>query len=84
MLIVCDQLETGLYNLEYELQKDYQLADRLKYYIGDVKMPPQWSKCSACTAQMLFFMRAAYKHVPVMESHPSEAICNNAGYPCGC
>ncbi|HNP23871.1 MAG TPA: nucleoside-diphosphate sugar epimerase/dehydratase [Panacibacter sp.] len=77
MLIVCDQLETGLYNLEYELQKDYQLADRLKYYIGDVKDAAAMEQMFRLYRPDVIFHAAAYKHVPVMESHPSEAICNN-------
>lgn len=77
LLIVCDQLETGLYNLEYELQKEHHLADRLRYYIGDVKDAAAMEQMFRLYRPDIIFHAAAYKHVPVMESHPSEAICNN-------
>ncbi|MCC6633917.1 MAG: polysaccharide biosynthesis protein [Chitinophagaceae bacterium] len=76
-LILCDQTETGLYELEYELQQKYSIGNALKVYLGDVK--------DKCSMQNLFsnyspevvFHAAAYKHVPMMENHPSEAIRNN-------
>lgn len=77
LLIICDQLETGLYNLEYELQKEHNLGDRLRFYIGDVKDAAAMENMFRMYRPDVVFHAAAYKHVPVMEGHPSEAICNN-------
>lgn len=76
-LIICDQLETGLYNLEYELQRTYNLGNRLKFYVGDVKDAVAMEQLFQAYTPGIVFHAAAYKHVPMMEQHPSEAICNN-------
>lgn len=76
-LIICDQVETGLYNLEYELQKKYNLGDKLIFYIGDVKDEYAMEQLFSANLPDVVFHAAAYKHVPMMEKHPSEAIRNN-------
>jgi FlaA1/EpsC-like NDP-sugar epimerase len=76
-LIVLDQTETGLYELEYELQKKYNLGNSLKVYLGDVKDQNSMNNMFAQYMPNIVFHAAAYKHVPMMESHPSEAIRNN-------
>ena len=76
-LIVLDQTETGLYELEYELQKKFNLGNSLKVYLGDVKDQNSMNNMFAQYMPNIVFHAAAYKHVPMMESHPSEAIRNN-------
>jgi len=76
-LIICDQLETGLYNLEYELQKKHNLGEKLKFYLGDVTDAFAMEQLFSTCRPEIVFHAAAYKHVPVMENHPSEAIRNN-------
>lgn len=76
-LIVCDQTETGLYELEYELQKKFNLGNSLKVYLGDVKDHHSMNNLFKLYQPHVVLHAAAYKHVPMMESHPSEAIRNN-------
>ncbi len=76
-LIVCDQTETGLYELEYDLQKRFNLGNTLKVYLGDVKDKQSISNLFKQYQPHIVFHAAAYKHVPMMENHPSEAIRNN-------
>lgn len=77
-LIVCDQLETGLYELEYQLQKDYNLhSDVVKIFLADVKDDLAMESLFDKYRPEIVFHAAAYKHVPMMENHPSEAIRNN-------
>ena len=76
-LIICDQTETGLYELEYELQKRYNLGSTLKVFLGDVKDENAMNNMFTQFLPQIVFHAAAYKHVPMMESHPSEAIRNN-------
>jgi len=76
-LIICDQTETGLYELEYELQKKFQLGNSLKVFLGDVKDEKAMNNMFAQYTPNIVFHAAAYKHVPMMESHPSEAVRNN-------
>ena len=76
-LIICDQLETGLHDLEYELQKKYNLGGKLKFYLGDVKDIFAMEQLFRIYRPEIVFHAAAYKHVPIMENHPSEAIRNN-------
>jgi FlaA1/EpsC-like NDP-sugar epimerase len=76
-LIVCDQTETGLYELEYELQQKYTLGNGLKVYLGDVKDKAAMHTLFKLYQPQVVFHAAAYKHVPMMENHPSEAVRNN-------
>lgn len=76
-LIICDQTETGLYELEYELQQKFNLGNALKVYLGDVKEESSMRKLFNQHTPEVVFHAAAYKHVPMMENHPSEAIRNN-------
>ncbi len=76
-LIICDQTETGLYELEYELQKKYQLGSNLKVFLGDVKDEKAMNNMFSQYTPNIVFHAAAYKHVPMMENHPSEAVRNN-------
>ena len=77
-LILCDQLETGLYELEYQLQKEYKLSsDTIKIFLADVKDTLAMESLFDKYRPEIVFHAAAYKHVPMMENHPSEAIRNN-------
>lgn len=76
-LIICDQTETGLYELEYELQKKFHLGNSLKVFLGDVKDHQAMNNMFRQYLPNVVFHAAAYKHVPMMENHPSEAIRNN-------
>ncbi len=76
-LIICDQTETGLYELEYELQQKNQLGNSLKVFLGDVKDEKAMNNLFSQYTPNIVFHAAAYKHVPMMENHPSEAIRNN-------
>lgn len=76
-LIICDQTETGLYELEYELQQKYQMGNTLKVFLGDVKDEKAMNNMFSQHMPNIVFHAAAYKHVPMMENHPSEAIRNN-------
>lgn len=77
LLIICDQTETGLYELEYELQKKYHLGTSLKVFLGDVKDERAMNNMFSQFTPNIVFHAAAYKHVPMMENHPSEAVRNN-------
>jgi FlaA1/EpsC-like NDP-sugar epimerase len=72
ILVALDQDETGLFWLKREI-----MDSRLLPVVGNIR--------DACKIDKLFFEfkphvvfhAAAYKHVPVMEEHPDEAVKNN-------
>lgn len=76
LVVLLDQAESALYDLEFELR---QLKDSSPFeiVIGDI--------CNEERMELLFetfrpawvFHAAAYKHVPMMELNPSEAVRNN-------
>ncbi len=76
-LIICDQTESGLYELEYELQQKFKLGNALKVFLGDIKDEYAMNSMFSRFLPQVVFHAAAYKHVPMMENHPSEAIRNN-------
>ena len=77
-LIILDNNESGLYDLEQELRFHDKCAP-IKSVLCDVTKYEQ-----ACTAFSLYcpeivFHAAAYKHVPMLEHFPNEAIRVNIG-----
>lgn len=77
LLIAYDQNETGVFHLERSLRTAYPDA-RIEALIGSIcdsrRLENVFASCSIDTV----FHAAAYKHVPLMELHPQEAVKNNA------
>lgn len=76
ILVLCDQNETGLYELEYDLRNHYPSCN-IALFIGDVRDESSMESLFKRFHPQIVFHAAAYKHVPMMEYHPSEAIRNN-------
>ncbi|QIK52856.1 polysaccharide biosynthesis protein [Dysgonomonas sp. HDW5B] len=75
--IVClDQAETPLYDLDIELQKKYP---NLNYtaIVGDVRNRSKLAQVFTEYRPNIVYHAAAYKHVPLMEKHPCEAVLTN-------
>lgn len=73
-LVLLDQAETPLYELEQELIGSKDLFDIV---IGDVTNPLRIERVLEHYKPSLIFHAAAYKHVPLMEDNPCEAILTN-------
>ena len=75
-IILFDQAETPLYELELELlEKPYKI--NFEVVIGDVSNKKRVEKIFDYYKPQYVFHAAAYKHVPMMEENPSEAILVN-------
>ena len=71
-----DKDENGIYELEQELLLR-RTAITVEPHVADLR--DTWRLESICRdfAPQIIFHAAAYKHVPLMELHPSEAILGN-------
>jgi len=78
-LVLIDQSESPLFNTEYDLKKLGLLVD-LSIYVCDITNATQLEKILTEERPETIFHAAAYKHVPLMERNPTEAvICNIFG-----
>lgn len=77
-LILFDAAETPLFNVEKELSAAYPGA-RIIPIIGDVRNQERVRGVFADFTPDVVFHAAAYKHVPMMEYNPIEAVLNNIG-----
>jgi FlaA1/EpsC-like NDP-sugar epimerase len=75
-IIVFDQAESPLYDLELELQENFNFHD-YEIVIGSVANPVRVNKVFEIFKPSIVFHAAAYKHVPMMENNPSEAARTN-------
>ncbi len=75
-IIVFDQAETPLYDLELDLVERYQFTD-FEIIIGDLTNKHRLKSVFEEYKPSVVFHAAAYKHVPMMENHPCEAIRTN-------
>ena len=77
-LILLDQAETPLYFTELELLGKYpDRGDKIEVVIGDIADALRMRKVFETFKIDVIFHAAAYKHVPLMENNPREAIRNN-------
>ena len=76
--VLYDQAETPLYNLQNELKAKFPKTS-FDLIIGDVRDPFRLYKVFEKYQPDIVFNAAAYKHVPLMEAHPYEAIRVNIG-----
>jgi len=76
-LLVClDQAETPIYHLDQELIA-YPNYNRARLVIGSVTDPERMNQIFRDYKPEVVFHAAAYKHVPLMEENPQEAVKTN-------
>lgn len=77
-LILIDQAETPSFYLENELRLKNGIHP-FHIIIGDITNRERMDQVFSAYKPEIVFHAAAYKHVPVMESHPHEAFRVNVG-----
>ena len=75
-VILLDQAETPLYELGVELGNTFKTKN-YELVMGDVRNRKRMENVFNTFHPEIVFHAAAYKHVPVMEENPSEAILTN-------
>ena len=75
-IVLCDQAETPLHHLELELQ-DMHTKVNCVSFLGDVRNRDRMNDLFAQYEPHYVYHAAAYKHVPMMELCPQEAILTN-------
>ncbi|WP_325262225.1 SDR family NAD(P)-dependent oxidoreductase, partial [Flavobacterium sp.] len=75
-VIILDQAETPLHHLSLELEKLYPKS-KIKNVIADVRNKEMMNKVFKTFRPQVVYHAAAYKHVPLMEENPSQAILTN-------
>ena len=76
LIIACDQAETELHELGLELQEQYPNG-KVALFVGNICEMQRMRMLFEVYEPELVFHAAAYKHVPLMEDHPSMAVLNN-------
>lgn len=75
-VILFDWWENGIFELRNQIVENHPEAD-VEYIIGDVKDRSKVAQVMETYHPDTVFHAAAYKHVPLMEGNPAEAIKNN-------
>ncbi len=75
-IILVDQAETPMHDLSLELKKDFPQAN-VVLYMGDVHNHARMEDAFKRYKPQYVFHAAAYKHVPMMEINPTEAVLTN-------
>jgi len=76
-LVLLDQSEFGMFTIGQELEALPERNSSLHYVIADVVDRLSLQRAMEEYQPELMFHAAAYKHVPMMEANPNEAIRNN-------
>jgi len=81
-LVLVDRAESPLYLLQRELEmrrRHGKGSGELRIHLANVASRPAMDRLIAAEAPTVIFHAAAYKHVPMMEEHPSDAVFVNMG-----
>jgi FlaA1/EpsC-like NDP-sugar epimerase len=76
-LILCDNGETGLYELQNELECISRKAENIIVRVSNVRHQDLMEYLFITHRPHIVFHAAAFKHVPLMEMHPCESVMNN-------
>ena len=77
LLIVLDHAEDNLFEIDRELNYEWHFS-RVEAVLADCKSSERMLEVMQRFKPEVVFHAAAYKHVPLMEDNPLEAIRNNA------
>lgn len=75
-VILLDQAESGLYDLEVEIKKQFPNLN-YEIVVGTIRKESRMERLFDAFKPEVVFHAAAYKHVPMMEENPMEAIRTN-------
>src|SRR5690554_2017553 len=79
LLILLDQAESALYDIEQDI-KALDISAKIEVVLADVRSSKKINEVFHKFKPAVVFHAAAYKHVPMMEKYPEEAIrCNIYG-----
>jgi len=81
-LVLVDRAESALYLVQRELETRRargQGSGEVRAHLANVASRPVMDRMIASEAPDVIFHAAAYKHVPMMEEHPSDAVHVNIG-----
>jgi FlaA1/EpsC-like NDP-sugar epimerase len=73
---LADQAESPLYDLQMEL-KEIESPRPVKIYVADICNLKRMNNIFGSNKPEIVFHAAAYKHVPLMEDNPAEAVLIN-------
>ncbi|MFL0684802.1 MAG: polysaccharide biosynthesis protein [Algoriphagus aquaeductus] len=76
LLVMLDIAESPLYDIEQEFKEHYP-GCRIKIILGDVRNKKKMKEVFKDFKPQVVFHAAAYKHVPMMENYPEEAVHAN-------
>ena len=76
MLLLCDIAESPLHEIGLYMHENTS-GIKFKLIIGSITEANYMEKIFSMHNPDIIFHAAAYKHVPMMEEHPQEAILNN-------
>src|SRR5690606_33360436 len=76
LIVMLDLAESPLYDLE-QLFKEQHPTCPIKIVLGDVRNRKKMNEVFRDFSPEVVFHAAAYKHVPMMENYPEEAIQSN-------
>jgi FlaA1/EpsC-like NDP-sugar epimerase len=77
-LVLVDNAETSMFHMENELQNSFRHAP-VSTMLADVTDQMRMDKIFRENKPEIIFHAAAYKHVPLMEENPNEAVRVNIG-----
>jgi len=76
LIVVLDQAESPLYELELELMEKFP-DQKFKFVLGDISNIHRLENLFQTYSFSMVYHAAAYKHVPLIEENPHEAIFVN-------
>jgi FlaA1/EpsC-like NDP-sugar epimerase len=76
LIVLCDQAETPLHTLELELQETGKSVNCISY-LASITNEARMRQLFTSFKPHYVYHAAAYKHVPMMELCPAEAVRNN-------
>lgn len=76
LIVLVDQAETPMHDLCIELKNDFPDAE-VALFMGDVNNYARMEEAFKKYQPRYVFHAAAYKHVPMMEINPTEAVLTN-------
>lgn len=76
-IVLLDQAETPMHELQLQLEETFGDNIKIHLFIGDVANPTRVELAFRKYRPRYVFHAAAYKHVPMMERNPAEAVLTN-------